>query len=371
MEEEKRLLRTPLAAVHEAMGARMIDFAGWYMPVHYTGVIEEHHAVRRAAGLFDLSHMGELWVLGRGARDALQRLLSNDLDALSPGKAQYTFLLNERGGIVDDLLVYAEAPDAYWLVVNAANTAKVREWLTAHLPGDVRLEDRSAETALLALQGPRSREILQAHVEGDLGALPSFSYAPMRVAGRPALVSRTGYTGEDGFELFIDAGDAEGLWSTLLESGAPHGLLPAGLGARDTLRLEARLPLYGNELTEETTPLEAGLGAFVKFDKGDFIGKAALLRQKEEGVSRRLRGFVMQERAVPRTGYPIYADAEGDTLAGHVTSGSFSPTLEENIGLGYVAAGFDAVGSDIWIGVRGRPKRATIVKGRFLPASPP
>lgn len=366
MSDPSKLLRTPLARVHEELGARMIDFSGWYMPVQYTGVLEEHRAVRRTAGLFDLSHMGEFAVSGPDALANLQHLLSNDASELLPGKAQYSLLLNDEGGIVDDLLIYAVAPDEYLLVVNAANIDKDRDWITSRLQGNITFDDRSSSTALIAIQGPQSPGILQRHAAVDLSTIPPFGFERSKVAGCDTLISRTGYTGEEGFELFIANQDAENIWRTLLSDGEADGLVPVGLGARDTLRLEAGLCLYGNELTENTSPLEAGLAFFVKLDKEEFIGREALLRQKEEGLSQRLMGFLMEERGVPRHGHVVYADESGGEPIGKVSSGTFSPTLEQSIGLCYIEVTHSQIDVPIWIDVRGKRKRARIVKRRFI-----
>lgn len=366
MPDPAKLLRTPLSQVHEELGARMVDFAGWHMPVQYTGVIEEHRAVRRAAGLFDLSHMGEFIVSGPDAQANLQHLLSNDISDLSPGKAQYTLLLNDKGGIVDDLLIYALAPDEYLLVVNAANISKDRNWIQARLTGHAAFDDRSDVTALIAIQGPQSPAILQRHASVDLSTIPPFGFVRAEVAGCNAIISRTGYTGEEGFELFIANQDAVNMWHTLLSDGESDGLVPVGLGARDTLRLEAGLCLYGNELTEETSPLEAGLAPFVKLDKGAFIGREALLRQKDVGVQRVLRGFIMEERGIPRHGHLIYANESGGEPIGRVTSGTFSPTREESIGLCYVDSAYSSLDTPVWIDIRGKRKRARIAKRRFI-----
>lgn len=359
-----QLKRTPLYQAHIELGARMIEFGGWEMPVQYTSLIAEHRTVREHAGIFDLSHMGEFYFSGPGAESNLQRLLSNDVSALSPGQAQYTLILNEQGGIVDDVIVYRLEDGRFLLVANAANTDKDRVWIEARLQGDVAFEDKSAKTALLAVQGPKAVEILAPLASDDVHALPSFHAAQTSVGGVNVLLSRTGYTGEDGFELYCDAADAEKLWTTLMEAGAPHGMVPVGLGARDTLRLEARLPLYGNDLSDETSPLEAGLSFAVKLDKGDFIGRDALLAQKSEGPKKRLVGFVMEGRGgAPRHGYPILYECR---QVGEVTSGTFSPTLEKEIGLGYVETALAAPGTSIDIEVRKKARRAEVVKGRFV-----
>ncbi len=360
------LKHTPLYDVHVAAGARMVEFGGWEMPVQYTSLLAEHRAVRSSLGLFDLSHMGEFYFSGPDAEANLQRLLSNDVTALKPGRAQYTLLCNENGGIVDDVILY-RLKEEYLLVVNAGNTDKDREWIRSRLQGRVSLDDRSASTALLAVQGPSAQALVGGLVdEIDLEKMPSFTAAECRVGGVPALLSRTGYTGEDGFEVYCDAANAETLWTKLLSQGGEYDLVPVGLGARDTLRLEARLPLYGNDLSDETTPYEAGLGFAVKLDKGDFVGRAALARQKETGPNRRLVGFIMQERGgAPRHGYRVFYENEA---VGEVTSGSFSPTLEKDIGMAYVPSEIGVPGAQIEIEIRNRRKGGVIHKGRFVQA---
>ena len=359
------LRRTPLYEAHVALGARMIEFGGWEMPVQYTSLIAEHRTVRSSAGIFDLSHMGEFYFRGEDAEANLQRLLTNDLRRLAPGQAQYSLICNEQGGIVDDVIVYRLADGRFLVVVNAANIDKDRAWIEARLEGDARLDDRSAHTALIAVQGPKSEEILNPLTAADLAGLAGFHALETDVGGVPALVSRTGYTGEDGFEIYAAAEDAARLWTLLLEAGKPYGMVPVGLGARDTLRLEARLPLYGNDLSEKTTPLEAGLGFAVKFDKGEFVGRSALLAQKEKGPGRRLAAFVMNERGgAPRYGYRIL---HGGREVGSVTSGTFSPTLEQEIGMGYVEAPLAEPGTELEVEVRGRARAAVVIKGRFVP----
>lgn len=359
-----QLKETPLAPVHRTMGARMVPFAGWSMPVQYTGVLAEHHAVRSSAGLFDLSHMGELWITGRDALANVQHLTTNDASTLAPGAAQYTFLTNDAGGIVDDLLVYCVAPDEYLLVVNAANIEKDRLWILENMKGTATLSNRSDETALLAIQGPKSLEVLGELTDIDLDRIAPFHFADVSLAGRKMMLARTGYTGEDGFELMFRADSARHFWEILLETGSKYGLLPTGLGARDTLRLEAKLCLYGNDLNDDTTPLEASQGFFVKLDKGDFIGRNALLQQKEAGVTRRLVGFVMEEKGIPRHGYPICT--EDGTPIGTVTSGSFAPSLDREIGLGYVPPQYAQADTELWVQIRTRRLRARVIRGRFL-----
>jgi aminomethyltransferase len=337
------LLQTPLHDRHVALGARLVPFAGWEMPVQYEGVIPEHRAVRTDAGVFDVSHMGELEVEGPRARELLQALLSNDLEKIGPGRAQYTLLTNERGGIVDDLIVYELDPHRYFLIVNAGNRQAVHAWLKEREIRGSEVSDRSDEYALLAVQGPRAIERL-----GLPDARP-FTFAEDELAGVPVMVNRTGYTGEQGCELLCAAEDAARLWDAVLE----RGVTPCGLGARDTLRLEVCFPLHGNDITPETDPISAGLGWVCALDK-PFTGVEHLRRISEQGPERKLVAFVMEERAVPRKDMPI---REG----GVVTSGSHSPMLDVGIGMGYVPAGRSAPGTELTIDVRGRDRRARIV----------
>ena len=348
--------RTPLHADHARLGARFVPFGGWEMPVQYTGILAEHAAVRSAAGLFDVSHMGEIELRGPGALAAAQELTANDVARLGDGEAQYSLLLLPSGGIVDDIMVYRLGAERILLCVNAANADKDLAWIRAHA-GAAEVVDRSAETGLLALQGPRATAILARLAAADVAALPRFACAETEVAGRRVLAARTGYTGEDGWELFVAATDAPALWNALLEAGAGDGLLPAGLGARDTLRLEAALPLYGNDLDETTTPLEARLGWVVSFAKPSFLGRDALCAQRAAGIGRRLCGFVMAERGIARPGQAILVD--GATV-GRVTSGSPAPTLGKAIGLGYVPPDRAGVGTGFDIDIRGRATRATV-----------
>ena len=338
------LLKTPLYERHVALGARLVPFAGWEMPVQYEGVIPEHRAVRTDSGAFDVSHMGELLVEGRGARAFLQTVLSNDLDKIGEGKAQYTLLTNDHGGIVDDLIGYELSPERFLLIVNAANREPDFAWLEERLPGEVELRDVSDEYALVAVQGPRALERL------GLPEAPAFTFADGEVAGVACTVNRTGYTGEQGVELLVEAGAATELWDRVLD----RGVVPCGLGSRDTLRLEVCYPLHGNDITPETDAISAGLGWVCALDK-DFTGADELRRIKEAGPERRLAAFVMEEAAIPRQGMVI---AEG----GEVTSGSHSPMLEVGIGMGYVPAGLAQPGSELTIDVRGRLRRARVVK---------
>ena len=340
----RTLQRTPLHERHVAAGARLVPFAGWEMPIQYAGVAEEHRAVRTDCGVFDVSHMGELEVEGPRAHELLQGLLSNDLDRVEDGRAQYTLLTNERGGILDDLIAYRLGPARYLLIVNASNREQDFTWIKEHEVRGSDVRDVSDEYALLAVQGPRALERL------GLDPAPSFSFAEGEVDGVPCMVARTGYTGEAGGELLAMAEDAERLWDAVVSRGA----VPCGLAARDSLRLEACYPLHGNDITADTDPISAGLGWACALAK-EFTGVEELRRVKEAGPTRRLVPFVMEERAVPRAGMAI---AEG----GEVTSGTWSPMLERGIGLGYVTTEHAGTGSEITIDVRGRERRATIVK---------
>jgi aminomethyltransferase len=353
--------RTPLHAVHASLGARFVEFGGWELPVQYTSIQEEHHAVRHGAGLFDVSHMGQIELRGPRALAAGQELTVNDIGRLRDGQAQYSLLCYPNGGVVDDIMVYRRDAERLLLCVNAANVEKDHEWILAHR-GDAEVIDRSDETALLALQGPLATTVLSPLTSLPLSELPPFSCAEGRVAERNVLVARTGYTGEDGWELYCAADEAAALWAALLDAGRPQGLKPCGLGARDTLRLERALPLYGHELTEETTPLEAGLGWVVRFTKPSFIGRAALLHQREAGVSRCLVGLVMTGPGIARQGYSILRDG---ALIGAVTSGTKSPTLGKAIGLGYVASDWKAVGTTLGVRIRERVVDAVVVKLPF------
>jgi aminomethyltransferase len=358
--EESPIRETPLAATHRALGARMVEFGGWLMPLQYTGILEEHRAVRSRAGLFDLSHMGELFVEGPQAAAALGYALVTDPGSLKFGRAHYSMICLPEGGIMDDLIVYRLAEERFMVVANAGNAAVVSDALAERIAGfDCVLDDRSAATALVAVQGPLSRSILAPHTDVDLAALRYYAIAEGSVAGVPALVARTGYTGEDGFEVFVDGSAAGRIWDVLLDEGKPAGLVPVGLGARDTLRLEAGMPLYGNELGRDGTPFEAGLGRVVKFEKpGDFVGRAALEKAAAEGPHRRLVGLVLQGRGIARHGYEVVA---GDRRTGVVTSGTMSPTLGEAIAMAYVAPGDAAAATILAVVVRDQPIPAQVV----------
>jgi aminomethyltransferase len=339
----------------------MVPFAGWLMPVQYGGILEEHRAVRRAAGIFDVSHMGELWIEGEGATGVVQELITNDAARLKEKQIIYSPMCYPDGGVVDDVLVYKTAPHSYLLVVNAGNRQKDLDWITERAGRAARVSDRSEETAQIALQGPASLEILQKLTSLALSEIKYYWFTGGKVNDIECLVSRTGYTGEDGFEIYAPREKAAGLWESLLAAGQQAGLKPAGLGARDTLRFEACLPLYGHELSPSITPLEAGLKAFVKLEKENFTGREALLRQQQQGLSKRLVGFDMLDRGIPRQGYPI-KDRHGESI-GFVSSGTFSPTLEKNLGLGFISTGH--TDEHIFVEVRGRQLKARIIQRPF------
>ena len=359
------LKRTPLYDRHVALGARLIDFGGWEMPVSYkAGTIKEHKAVREGLGLFDVSHMGEAVLRGPRATEAVQKLGTNDIGGAAPGKAVYTLLCRPDGGIVDDCIFYKRSDTEYFVIVNASNTAKDLAWMREQVGGIVEIEDQSDATALIAVQGPRAVEVVAGLSKAPLAQMASFTFAEVEVAGVKVMAARTGYTGEDGFELACAASDGARLWDALLAAGAPHGALPIGLGARDTLRLEAKLPLYGNDIDDTTSPLEAGLGWAVKLAKPDFLGKAALVHQKETGLARQLVGFRIDDRAIARHGYPVVDRAAGATI-GTVTSGGPGISVPGSIGMAYVPTALAAPGSTITIDCRGKDVAATVVKGKF------
>jgi aminomethyltransferase len=351
---------TPLLERHEALGARIVEFAGWLMPIQYAGILEEHRAVRSAAGLFDLSHMGELVIEGPEAGKALAAALVTDPPALAVGRAHYSMICAPDGGILDDLIVYRLAEDRYMVVANAGNARTVSDALASRLEGfGAVLDDQSLATGLVAVQGPRSIDVLQPLTSVDLAKIRYYGIAEGVVAGIPALIARTGYTGEDGFELFVDVDRAGDAWDSALAAGRPHGLVPVGLGARDTLRLEAGMPLYGNELDRETTPYEAGLARVVKLSKpADFTGRAALEKVAADGVKRRLVGLMLIGRGIARHGYPVL-DANGPT--GVVTSGTMSPTLGTAIAMAYVAPEHVEPGTMLDVEIRGARVAAEVV----------
>ncbi|SNR40729.1 MULTISPECIES: glycine cleavage system aminomethyltransferase GcvT [Hymenobacter] len=361
------LKTVPLNDVHQQLGAKMVPFAGYNMPVRYSSDLDEHHTVRRAVGIFDVSHMGEFRARGPQALDLIQRVTSNDASKLQPGKAQYSCLPNTDGGIVDDLLVYKLAEEDYLLVVNASNIEKDWNWIQQHNTEGAELENVSDTISLFAVQGPKAVQALQGLTDADLSSIPYYSFVQGTFAGAPnVIISATGYTGAGGFELYVPNEYAQQVWAKVMEAGRPFGLKPIGLGARDTLRLEMGYCLYGNDITDETSPLEAGLGWITKFTK-EFTNAANLKQQKETGVERKLVGFLMDGAGIPRSHYPLVNEA-GEVI-GEVTSGTQSPSLSKGIGLGYVETALSTPGSKIFVQVRGKNLPATIVKLPFVPGT--
>jgi aminomethyltransferase len=361
---EVSLRRTPLYPIYQDFGAKTIDFGGWELPVQFSSIKEEHEAIRTRVGLFDVSHMGEIEVNGTEATHYLQKMMTNDMERLQPGKALYTLMCYPDGGTVDDLLVYMLDEHHYMLVVNAANIGKDMEWLQKHIEGDVQVRSISDELALLATQGPLSKALLQSLTETDLGQFSFMSFQDeVHIAGISVLLSRTGYTGEDGFELYVHSKNAITLWQAIMSAGEAFDILPCGLGARDTLRFEACLPLYGQELGPSISPLEVGLGFAVKVNKEqEFIGQDVLREQKEKGVPRRLVGIEMIERGIPRHGYPIFID---DVQIGEVTTGTQSPTLKQSIGLALISAGFTELDRVLEVEIRNKKVKARVVQTPF------
>jgi aminomethyltransferase len=359
------LKRTPPYELHRDAGAKFVDFGGWEMPVQYAGIIEEHRAVRTSVGLFDVSHMGEIEIRGSRALEVVQRLTTNDASKLEVAQVQYSTLCYPHGGIVDDLTVYRLGPEHFLLCVNAANTDKDFAWIVEQAHGDADVTNTSAQIAQLALQGRQAQATLQPLCDIALDNVPYYWSAKGRVSGIETLISRTGYTGEDGFEMYCAASDGPELWRAVMEAGAPYQIKPIGLGARDTLRLEMGYALYGNDITADTTPLQAGLGWIVKLNKGDFIGRAALAKERAEGIRRRLVGFELIDRGVARAHYPILAD--GDVI-GEVTSGTVSPSLNKSIGLGYVRTAHAKVGTPVQVDIRGKAAQARVAATPFYPS---
>lgn len=358
------LKKTPLNAVHRALGGKMVDFGGWDMPVQYpSGVIEEHMATRTRAGLFDVSHMGEIWVEGVDAIPFVNRLTTNDVTKLVDGQAQYSVLTNEKGGVVDDLLVYRFGPEKLLLVVNAGTTDKDWDWITSHKGADqVTLTNASADYCQIAVQGPKAVGILKTLTDTDLDEINYYHFTTGRVDGVESIISRTGYTGEDGFEVYAPAEFAEQIWNKLLEAGKADRILPCGLAARNTLRLESAMSLYGHELSDEINPLEANLGWITKLQKGDFVGSGPLKELKEKGLKRRIVGFEMTQPGIARDGYDVYI---ADKRVGYVTSGSPAPFLKKNIGLAFLPVEFANEGQEIKIDVRGKHLSAKVVPTPF------
>lgn len=360
----ENLKKTPLNEVHRSAGGKMVDFGGWDMPVQYAaGVIAEHLATRERAGLFDVSHMGEIWVEGEDAIAFVNRLTTNDVSKLVDGQAHYSALTNERGGVVDDLLVYRFDQDKLLLVVNAGTTEKDWDWITSHKADEnITLTNASADYCQIAVQGPKALEIAQKLTDVNLSEIKYYHFTVDKFDGVDAIISRTGYTGEDGFEIYADKDHAARLWNKLIETGEPFGILPCGLAARNTLRLESAMSLYGHELGDDISPLEAGLGWICKLNKGEFIGRDKLAKLKEEGLERKLVGFEMIDKGIARDEFDIYID---DEKVGVVTSGSPAPFLKKNIGLAFVPTEFAKIGQQIKIDVRGKKLAAVIVPTPF------
>lgn len=354
--------KIPLSSLHESMGAKMVEFAGWWMPVQYSGVIEEHRAVRTSAGLFDVSHMGEFVVRGKKALEFLQGIISNDLKKIPPYKAQYNILMNENGGAVDDIIIYKISDEDFYICVNAANIEKDFNWLKSHKPADIILENLSEQTALFALQGRNSPGIISKILSGIPDKLKIFSFTKNNFNNREIIIARTGYTGEDGFEIFHPAEVAGDLWKKIMDAGRDFNLKPCGLGARDTLRLEMGYPLYGHELRDDITPLEAGLEKFVSIEKGNFLGREVLLEQKKNGLKRIRAGIVLDE-GIPRDGYKIF---RGEKEIGYVTSGTFSPSLQKGIGLALIEPGENTTGNKIEVEIRGKRKPGRVTALPFI-----
>ena len=356
---------TPFTETHIALGAKMHEFAGYNMPIEYSGIIDEHMTVCNGVGVFDVSHMGEFWVKGPNALEFLQQVTSNNVAILPIGKAQYTCFPNEEGGIVDDLLVYHYEDEKYLLVVNAANIEKDWNWCVSHNQVGAELENSSDRMAQLAIQGPKATEVLQRLTSVNLSEIPDYAFATGEFAGcSNVIISNTGYTGAGGFELYFYPEDGKKIWNAIFEAGAPEGIKPIGLGARDTLRLEMGFCLYGNDLSDTTSPLEAGLGWITKFVEGkNFTARAILEKQKAEGITRKLVAFEMIDRGIPRHGYKL-VNAEGEEI-GEVTSGTMSPTRKIGIGMAYVAKAYTAIDTEIFIDVRGRKLKVKVVKAPF------
>jgi aminomethyltransferase len=358
------LKKTPLNARHRSLGARMVDFGGWDMPVEYSGIVQEHMAVRTAGGVFDVSHMGEIEIAGRDALAAVQHITSNDASRLADGQVQYSALTTPQGTFVDDVLTYRLNGEHFMLVVNASNIMKDFNWIAQNIAGrgDAVAVNTSSRYALIAIQGPVSQSVLQTLTGVDLGAIKYYWFTTGEVANVRVTISRTGYTGEDGFEVFVPPASAERVWDAILAAGKPHGVLPAGLGARDTLRLEAGMRLYGNDMDDTTTVVEADLGWIVGWKKDAFLGSDVLKRQKAEGTGRRLVGFEMLDRGIARHGYDAYIDGQ---KAGAVTSGTQTPYLKKAIGMAYLPAGKAAPGTEFEVDIRGRRMKAIVVPMPF------
>jgi len=358
--------KTPLYEEHVALKGKMIEFCGWQMPVQYSGLVDEHHTVRQAVGLFDVSHMGEFIVEGPKALEFLQYVTTNDVSKLVIGQAQYSAFPRPEGGLVDDVIVYRRGEQNYLLVVNAANIDKDFAWLQSHLPSSgVSLVNDSPLWGQIAVQGPRARELVQEIVDVPAQDIAFYHFKEGKILGVQGIVARTGYTGELGFELYVPAHETVNIWRALLEKGQKYGVKPCGLGARDTLRLEVCYMLYGNDIDDSTTPLEAGLGWITKLDKGEFLGSSLLRKQKEEGLSKSLVGLEMVDKAIARHGYSVYATAEGGDAIGVITSGSPSPSTGKNVAMAYVPKHLSKIGTEVWVMAHKRLSKAVVVKRPF------
>jgi aminomethyltransferase len=366
MSKNANLKLTPLYDEHIALGARMVAFAGWNMPVQYSGVVEEHKSVRNSVGLFDVSHMGEFNVAGRGALEFLQLMTLNDVSKIIIGQAQYNAFCYENGTLVDDIIIYKRGFDSFFICVNASNIEKDFAWLKEHLPKQgVILDNVSDDYAQIAVQGPKSCELVSKVIDVKINDLAYYHFSESKILGIPSIIARTGYTGELGYELYVPASAAAKIWRALLQIGNEFGVKPCGLGARDTLRLECGYLLYGNDMDNTTTALECGLSWITKFNKTSFIGKEALLKQKENGTNKRLIAFEMAEKAIGRHGYKVFSSKKDALEIGFITSGSPSPTLTKNIGMAYVTSDFTKLGSQIWVEIRSERKLAVVVKKPF------
>lgn len=363
---QQKIKQTPLNAEHRRLGARMVDFGGWDMPVQYSGVLDEHKTVRTAVGLFDVSHMGELMLSGRGANDFLQKMVTNDISKIDIGQAQYSAMCNDSGCVIDDVIVYRRGLDSFLICVNASNIEKDEKWLRSHLPASgVVLENDSDAYAQIAVQGPKSKELVQQFVDISIANLKYYWFAEGKVLGQPSIIARTGYTGELGYELYVPADSSPKIWSALVEAAQRVGGKPCGLGARDTLRLEMGYLLYGNDMDETTTALECGLGWVTKLSKGEFIGSKALQEQKQQGLKKSMVGIRMLDKAIARHGYKIFSASEGGDEIGVVSSGTVAPSLNQNIGMGYIRSDLAKIGQTIYVEVRGERKLAEICKKPF------
>jgi len=362
------LKKTPLYDVHVRLGAKMVEFGGWEMPIQYSNITEEHHAVRNSVGLFDVSHMGEVIIKGEESEKFINYLITNDVKLLGDNEIQYAMMCYENGGVVDDLLVYKKHADNYLLIINAGNIEKDLDWIhrvAEETKMNINISDESPFMAEVALQGPDAEKLLQEHVSIDLSELSFFTFAEkINLFGTECLISRTGYTGEDGFEIYTDNGDIENIWNKLLESGSRYGILPCGLGARDTLRFEANLPLYGHELSATISPLEAGYGFCVKLDKYDFKGKDALKTQKKNGLKRKIVGFELIDKGIARADCTVVDEMSQEI--GHVTTGYKSPTLDKSLGLALISSNYAGIGKEIYIQIRNKTLKAIIVSRKFL-----